>query len=308
MPGSSPEGAIRRGQLSRARLYVGKNDAELDHFTTRLGEVAAATISDHNKNGPNEDSGAIITVNDDYLVLIVADGVGGVVGARRASNLTVETIHEAVTGLEDTTGGKLRSAILDGIETANQKVLDLGTGSASTLALAEIGPDYVRTYHVGDSILLICGQRGKLKLMTTPHSPVGFAMEAGLLNESEAMQHAELNLIFNVIGSADMRIEIGSEMPMAAYDTLMLASDGLTDNVMQDEMIGAIRSGPLDTGLQQLTNLAQQRMANDDKSKPSKPDDYTVILYRPKPPRRPGSTGVQARSRRAIRPDADSLS
>lgn len=275
---------IRRGTLERDRLYLGKKDAEFDHYATSLGEVAVATIVDPHKNGPNEDSAAIIPVNENCLVLIVADGVGGMVGARRASNLTVATIRKSVKGLVESTGSSLRTAILDGIEAANQKILEFGTGSASTLALAEIGPNYVRTYHVGDSILLICGQRGRLKMVTTPHSPVGFAMEAGLLDESEAMQHAELNLIFNVLGSADMRIEIGSEQPLAPYDTLLVASDGLTDNVMQDEIMRAIRNGPIDVGLQKLTDVVRRRMANDDESKPSKPDDYTAIIFRPKPP------------------------
>jgi serine/threonine protein phosphatase PrpC len=283
---SAERKSIRRGALQRARLYVGKKDAELDHYTTGLGQVAASTIGDRDKNGPNEDSAAIIPVNEQYLVLVVADGVGGMVGARKASNLTVECIRNSVRNIDETTGSKLRSAILDGIETANQKILELGTGSASTLALAEIGPGYVRTYHVGDSILMVCGQRGRLKLITTPHSPVGFAMEAGLLDESEALQHAELNLIFNVMGSADMRIEIGSELPLSTYDTLLLASDGLTDNVMQDEMITAIRSGAIDIGIQQLTDLAQHRMANADDGKPSKPDDFTLMLFRPAGPKR----------------------
>ncbi len=286
MPDKGEQESIRRGALECERLYVGKKDAELDHYTTSLGQVAAATVVDPHKKGPNEDSAAIILVNDNCLILVVADGVGGMVGARRASNLTVETIRKSVKGLDETTGSSLRTAILDGIEAANQKILELGTGSASTLALAEIGPNYVRTYHVGDSILLICGQRGRLKMITTPHSPVGFAMEAGLLDESEAMQHAELNLIFNVLGSTDMRIEIGSETPLAPYDTLLLASDGLTDNVMQDEITRAIRSGPIDVGLQKLTDVVRRRMANDDASKPSKPDDYTAIIFRPKRPGR----------------------
>ncbi|MGI9341805.1 MAG: PP2C family protein-serine/threonine phosphatase [Gammaproteobacteria bacterium] len=286
MSASAERKSIRRGTLQRARLYVGKKDAELDHYVTSIGQVAVSTIGDHDKNGPNEDSAAIIPVNEKYLVLAVADGVGGMVGARKASNLTVECIRNSVRNIDETTGSKLRSAILDGIETANQKILELGTGSASTLALAEIGPGYVRTYHVGDSILMVCGQRGRLKLVTTPHSPVGFAMEAGLLDESEALQHAELNLIFNVLGSADMRIEIGSELPLSTYDTLLLASDGLTDNVMQDEMITAIRSGAIDIGIQQLTDLAQHRMANADDGKPSKPDDFTLMLFRPSGPKR----------------------
>ncbi len=247
------------------------------------GRVAVSTIADREKAGPNEDSAAVIPINQEYLVLVVADGVGGMAGARRASNLTVDTIAKAVKDIDETTGIKLRTAILDGIEAANEAVLELGSGSSSTLALAEIGPDYVRTYHVGDSILLLCGQRGRLKLQTTPHSPIGFAMEAGLIDETEALQHTELNLIFNVIGSNDMRIEIGSELPFAPRDTLLLASDGLTDNVMQDEIIEIVRKGPMGDAIKKLTDLAQGRMETELPGKPSKPDDFTAILFRPKP-------------------------
>ena len=277
---------IDRGNLGKARLYVGKSHAEMDLYQTNLGEVAASTIGCAEKNGPNEDSAAIIPISDQYLVLIVADGVGGLAGARRASNLTVKKIRAAVKGVDESNGKRLRTAILDGIDAANQAVLDLGTRSASTLALAEIGPGYVRTYHVGDSILFICGQRGQIKLQTTPHSPVGFAMEAGLIDETEALQHVELNLIFNVIGSTDMRIEIGSELPMAPNDTLLLASDGLTDNVLQDEIVTLIRKGPLDTAIESLTDLAQRRMAHEVEQQPSKPDDFTAVLYRQSPRRR----------------------
>ena len=282
---ATDEKAIHRGELTKPRMYVGKHDREFDLYDLPNGQVAAATIGDLEKDGPNEDSAAVIPVNEQYLVLIVADGVGGVVGARRASNLTVETIRKAVFGVDDHSGPRLRTAIMDGIEAANQAVLDIGTGSASTLALAEIGPGYVRTYHVGDSILMLCGQRGRIKLLTTPHSPVGFALEAGLIDENEALQHAELNMIFNVIGSTDMRIEVGSEQPIAARDTLLLASDGLTDNVLQEEMTATIRKGALDTAVIKLAEMTQTRMGNPS-HQPSKPDDFTALLYRRKPPKR----------------------
>jgi serine/threonine protein phosphatase PrpC len=282
----SPQKIIHKGALAKARLFVGEADVEREAYTTDLGEVAVVSIADHEKPRPNEDSAAIIPVNNQCLVLIVADGVGGMAGARRASNLTVRTIRKHIATIDEASGSHLRTAILDGIEAANQAVLNLGNGSASTLALAELGPGYVRTYHVGDSILMMCGQRGVLKFLTTPHSPVGFAMEAGLINESEALQHAELNLIFNVIGSADMRIEIGSELPIAMRDSLLLASDGLTDNVMQDEIIGSIRTGPVDAALSAIMALAQSRMTEEKPGQPSKPDDCTAILFRPKASRR----------------------
>jgi len=277
---------MHKGVLEKTRLFVGDADSEQEAWTTHLGEVAVVTVADHEKPRPNEDSAAIISVNNRYLVLIVADGVGGMAGARRASNLTVETIRQHIASIDETNEPRLRTAILDGIEAANQAVLGLGTGSASTLALAELGPGYVRSYHVGDSILLLCGQRGALKLLTTPHSPVGFALEAGLLDESEALQHADLNMIFNVIGSADMRIEIGSEIPIAARDSLLLASDGLTDNALQEEIIDAIRTGPVEKALGAIMSLARDRMSKEQQGQPSKPDDCTAILFRPTAPSR----------------------
>ena len=286
MGGNRKSDSIDRGELGKARFYVGDADAELDLYDTPLGKVAVSTIGCPEKDSPNEDSAAIIPVGEEFLILIVADGVGGLTGARRASNLTVRTIRQAIKNVDEANGKKLRTAILDGIEAANQAVLEMSTRSASTLALAEIGPGYVRTYHVGDSILFVCGQRGLIKLQTTPHSPVGFAMEAGLIDESEALQHAELNLIFNVIGSSDMRIEIGSELPMAPRDTLMLASDGLTDNVMQDEIVQLIRKGSMVIAIKELTDLAQRRMKHPVDDQPSKPDDFTTVLFRQRPPPR----------------------
>lgn len=270
-------------RLSGPRLYVGNKDTEQGYFAVAAGETAVTSIADAEKKRPNEDSAAIIPVNDSHVVLAVADGVGGLAGARKASNSTVEALRKSLRQAATNPGQSLRTAILDGIEAANRVVMDSGTGGASTLALAEIGPGYIRSYHVGDSIVLICGQRGKLKLFTTPHSPVGFAMEAGLLNEKEALEHTELNLIFNVIGSADMRIEVGSELPLAPRDTILLASDGLTDNVLQEEMIDAVRIGRLDKAIERVTELALRRMRGEQSGKPSKPDDLTTLLYRRHP-------------------------
>ena len=119
-------------------------------------------------------------MNGDGLVLMVADGVGGLPAAKRASNLAVQTICDYLSNVDEEET-RLRTAILDGIEAANQALLELGTGSATTLALVETRQDYVRSYHVGDSSIWLCGQRGRIKLQTTPHSPVGFAVESGIV-------------------------------------------------------------------------------------------------------------------------------
>ena len=119
-----------------------------------------------------------------------------------------------------------------------------------------------------------------MKLQTIPHSPIGYAVEAGLMKEEEAIHHESRHVISNVIGSDQMRIEIGPPTELAPRDTLLLASDGLFDNLLPDEIIETIRSGPLDEAVGALVQIARDRMATQTGDAPSKPDDLTVIAFR----------------------------
>ena len=139
----------------------------------------------------------------------------------------------------------LRPAILNAIEQANELILELGTGAATTIAVVEIIDHTVRPYHVGDSGILITGQRGRVKLETMAHSPVGYAVGAGLMTPEEALYHEDRHLVENVLGSGGMRIEIGPPIELARRDTLLLASDGLFDNMRVGEIIAQIKAGPL---------------------------------------------------------------
>jgi serine/threonine protein phosphatase PrpC len=249
------------------------------------GSVAVFTTRSPHKETANEDVAALWPVSSTSGVLAVADGLGGHVGGERASRLATEAIQKSLeNAVPSTVSGdpvELRAAILNGIEAANDTVRELGTGAATTMALVEIQDRTIRPYHVGDSAILVTGQRGKLKLQTIPHSPIGYAVEAGLMNEEDAIHHEARHVISNVIGSDQMRIEIGPPIEMAPRDTLLLASDGLFDNLLPDEIVEAVRSGPLDEAVGELVMTAQQRMANQSDGVPCKPDDLTVIAYRP---------------------------
>jgi serine/threonine protein phosphatase PrpC len=138
----------------------------------------------------------------------------------------------------------------------------------------------VRSYQIGDSQAMVVGQRGRVRLQTAVHSPTGFAVEAGFLGQREALHHEERHLVSNFLGATDMRIDIGAEVGLQPRDTVLLASDGLMDNVHFDEIVERIRMGPLDLAQQKLVALARRRMTDDSSAQPSKPDDLSVILFR----------------------------
>jgi serine/threonine protein phosphatase PrpC len=261
-------------------VYTESVMEEVAAFEFAGGTAAVFSTRSPQKSTPNEDVAALFPMGDSEGILAVADGLGGHAGGERAARLTIERIRETLAEAE-IPGEPLRPAILDGIEAANESVQRMGTGAATTLALAEIQDRTVRTYHVGDSAVLLTGQRGKLKLQTIAHSPIGYAVEAGLMNEADAIHHEERHMISNVIGSHEMRIEIGPTVQMAVRDTLVLASDGLFDNLLPDEIVDVVRSGPLEESVGKLVATALARMNAETSGTPSKPDDLTIIAFRP---------------------------
>ena len=243
------------------------------------GSLVAFSCPAPEKETPNEDAIAAIPYGPDAAVLVIADGAGGLPAGRRASRLAVHSLEDSLNvAMAETM--LLRTSILNGIEAANQAVLALANGSATTMTVITIEGLLVRTYQVGDSKAMIVGQRGRIKLQTTAHSPTGFAIQAGFLDRRDALHHEERHLVSNFIGTTDMHIDMGIEVKLKPRDTVLLASDGLTDNVHVHEITEIIRKGSLSGAIESLSQLARRRMSVESRHQPSKPDDLSVILFR----------------------------
>ncbi len=261
-------------------LTYSQADFEKPLVTSFLrGNAVFFTARAPGKTTSNEDCLALLPFDNESGVLIVADGLGGLPAGSTASQLAIDSmtrvLHEAKTDEIP-----LRDAILNGIEQANEAILQQASGMATTLAVIEIQEHTIRHYHVGDAMIMLTGQRGKLKAYTVPHSPMGYAVEAGILDEDEAVHHEERHIVSNVVGAADMSISIGTTLQLASRDTLLLASDGLFDNLYMEEIVEIIRKGSLDKAAEKLVSLCQQRMQHPQQGFPSHADDLSFILYR----------------------------
>lgn len=243
------------------------------------GRVVIYTASSPDNNNPNEDKIAVLSLGPESLVLMVADGAGGHSSGDIASDTAIKLIRKSImrTGSESS---ELREAILTGIENTNTALMESATGSATTISLVEIHGNTIRTYHAGDTEILVTGLKGKLKYQTLIHSPVGYAVEAGLLDEGDAIMHEDRHIVSNVLGFPDMHITIGSPVMLAPYDTLLIATDGLFDNLQKDEILDSIRKGPMLRCADSLVEKALKRMFEKDADQPSKFDDLSFILFR----------------------------
>ena len=225
-------------QLSDRLILDGSIEPDEIETSAGGGSVVALTVRDPCKDTENEDTVAVIPYGPEAVVLVVADGAGGLPAGKQAS-LT-----------------------------------------ATTLTVVTIEGLVARSFQIGDSEALIVSQGGTVRAQTTAHSPTGFAVEAGFLDQREALHHEERHLVSNFLGTSDMRIDMGAGVELRPRDTVLIASDGLTDNVHLDEIIERIRKGPLLEGARAAASLAQHRMANGEGRQPSKPDDLSLILFR----------------------------
>ena len=243
------------------------------------GTAFALTEREPDKATENEDTVAVVPYGADAAVLVVADGAGGLPAGKTASLTAVTTLAASLQSSREHTT-LLRTAILNGIEAANEAVIALGNGCATTMTVITIEGLVARSYQIGDSEALVVGQRGRIRLQTTAHSPTGFAVEAGFLDQRDALHHEERHLVSNFIGTSDMRIDMGPGVELRPRDTVLVASAGLTDNVHLDAILEHVRRGPLPGSARDVAGLARRRMLRSDTQQPSKPDDLSLILFR----------------------------
>lgn len=271
--------AMAPGEDLERRFYIRQGMESPQLLDVAGGRVAVFSAAAPIGDKDNEDGAVAITAGTNRAVLAVADGLGGQRLGAEAAERALRALAERVIAGASVDDG-LRSAILDGFERANERVGELGGGAATTLAAVEIDAATIRPYHVGDSMILVVGQRGKVKLHTVSHSPVAYAVEAGLLDAREAIHHEDRHLVSNIVGSAEMRIEVGRTLKLRPRDTVLVASDGLFDNLHLEEIVELVRKGPLQKAAQRLAVAGRKRMEQPQAGHPSQPDDLTFVLYR----------------------------
>ncbi len=227
------------------------------------------------KDTCNEDALGIFPV-DNGFVFAVADGAGGHPKGEEAAQIVLSHLETSLK-YDSTSNIGLRSLIVDAIENANKELLSKGNGSRTTVTVCEVVGNKARGYQVGDSTLLICGQKGKLKYRSTSHSPVGYGVEAGLIDEKEALAHPDLHYMSNLLGETEMKIEIGPEVELNANDSIFLASDGLFDNFSPEEIVTVIRKGSMQEISETLMDWIENKIY---KNENAKIDDISFILFK----------------------------
>ena len=233
----------------------------------------------------SQDAILVYEVSPSCAVLAVCDGVGGQQYGDLASRGTLTAIaamldrlKAAASGGQEPSPTVLRATILDAIDAANELVMRIGAGAATTLALVDVLAGRCRSYHVGDSGVLHFDRRGDIKRRTFGHGPVGARLVAGLVSEEEARELPDANIVHNVIGDPGLRTEVGTDVALIEGDSLLVASDGLLDHMTTAEIVAALRVSDAVDGVAKSAAVADERMRHSDWGHL---DDLSICLARP---------------------------
>jgi len=213
----------------------------------------------------NEDN---YLVSEDLYLWVVADGMGGHACGEVASQIVVDLIHDKINA-----GATLTEAVA----TAHHIVLIAADqrmglpGMGSTVVAARFHPDHYEIAWVGDSRAYLWEQ-GKLKQLTRDHSYVQQMLDAGAISQSEAFVHPHRNVITQAIGADDLEhVDVGTlKVPMYKGQSLLLCSDGLTDEVKDDAIASVLASN--ESEQEKVDHLLKLALASGGK------DNITILL------------------------------
>ena len=108
-------------------------------------------------------------------------------------------------------------------------------GSTATVLHIDESAGIAYYAHVGDSRLYLLRQ-GIFRQVSRDHSYVEELVARGELSEEEAQHHPRKNLLLRAVGIEERLHVDGDTFPLAAGDRLLLATDGLTNMVNDDEL------------------------------------------------------------------------
>ena len=218
------------------------------------------------KRSVNEDSFAVPGAIDPQLLAkkgmlyIVADGMGGHKAGEMASQMATTTVmREYYSDPSPDVAQSLKRAIrVANAEIYNKAQSPGYEGMGTTLVAAVLKGNRLLVANVGDSrAYLIRGQR--TRQITRDHSWVAEQVRAGILTEEEARHHEHRNIVTRSLGSRpEVEVDLFREK-LRPGDAVLLCSDGLTDEVQDEEIRQIVASNDPQEAANQLIELANQR-------------------------------------------------
>ncbi len=222
------------------------------------------------------DVGCVRTNNEDaygydeaHGIYVVCDGMGGMASGEVASALAVTAILETFAA-SSSSPVPVSARLLQAITAANAEVWEKGQapvhrGMGTTAVVAARDGERLIVGNVGDSRAYII-ENDRCIQLTVDHSYLNELIRSGTVKIEDAhsidLQGME-SVITRAVGvAADVEPDFFS-IELKPGSALLLATDGLTRYLLQDEIAAILRASTLETACANLISVAKQRGGQD---------------------------------------------
>lgn len=244
--------------------------------------LRSSARSDRGRVRQNNEDSVHLWAEDQHVLAVVADGMGGAVAGEEASRIAVETVQMLITtddyrkptDYSQVNGSDLASRLRDAVQQANRRIIERQVdlpelkGMGTTLTLAFARHNTVVLVHVGDSRAYIVDAAGSIRQVTNDHSFVQALIDAGHITIDEAETHPMKNVLYRALGQTDdVEIDVYRDIHIHTGDRMVLCSDGLTLHVSPEEIAEtAMQSDDPNVISEALVQLANSRGGKDNVS------------------------------------------
>ena len=203
-----------------------------------------------------------------FLLLAVADGMGGHAKGDEASKIALNAIARAV--IPDLLNNTPFTKILEkGIQNANQDILDYtaknpeASGMGTTSVCAVVKDNQIHLANVGDSRAYRVSD-DEICRVTKDHSYVQALIDEGEITEEQAREHPRKNEITRAVGIMPS-IEVDTmKLTLDSDESLLLCCDGVIAHLSDDDIHKIIRgSSDPQTACQEIVDMANERGGSD---------------------------------------------
>lgn len=175
-------------------------------------------------------------------LFIVADGMGGHKAGDLASKLTVETIVDVVSSMDEKDPITLMGKA---IHRANDAVLGKAkeseefNGMGTTVVVACVKDNMLYVANVGDSRLYVIDK--EITQITRDHSLVEELVSIGQLDRAEARTNKNKNIITRAVGGMKVVMADYFEIQLKGSEVILMCTDGLTNMVEDNEIMNLVK-------------------------------------------------------------------
>jgi serine/threonine protein phosphatase PrpC len=197
------------------------------------------------------------------VMAVLADGMGGKSGGRKAADqvlLTAQQLFERYAPSRDNASEALKQLVLEAHLMIKLTAITSEEEPHSTVAAFLISPSReCDVVHAGDS--RIYHFRGSdMVSRTSDHSYVQRLVDEGQINEEEANNHPQSNLLTGCLGThQDPPVTVDHIDRLEVGDTVMACSDGLWHYFTPREIGAIVHALPPREASEMLVSKARQR-------------------------------------------------